>query len=381
MTLRQTAFHSRTAAHGATFAEYADYDFPSSYAADILDEYWACRERAVIIDLTPLRKVEVTGPGSGALLQATVTRDLRRLSDGDVVYTALCDADGNVVDDGTVFRFGSDRFRWIGYTDEDESWFAGHADRLGLEVSLENSTDRLHNLAVQGPLSREIMKSIVVTPAGRPSLTDLRWFTFTEGRLGEDGPEVLVSRTGYSGELGYEVWCHPDDGPVVFDTVYEAGADKGIALFGLDALDIVRIEAGLIFKGYEYDGSEDPFEAGIGFTVPKNKTDDYVGKEALARRRADPTRALVGLEIEAADPFVLGDRVISGGEDAGIVTSGTRSPVLDKNIALARVAVAYCEPGSRVQVERAGEEAGGERAGATVVRFPFYDPDKSRPRS
>ncbi len=380
MTLRQTAFHSRTAAHGATFAEYADYDFPSSYAADILEEYWACRERAVIIDLTPLRKVEVSGPGSEAVLQATVTRDLRRLSDGDVVYTSLCDDEGNLVDDGTVFRFGPERFRWIGYTDEDESWFAGHASRLGLEVSLENSTDRLHNLAVQGPESREIMKRIVVTPPGRPSLTDLRWFTFTEGRLGEDGPEVLVSRTGYSGELGYEVWCHPDDGPVVFDAVYEAGKDKGIALFGLDALDIVRIEAGLIFKGYEYEGTEDPFEAGIGFTVPKNKADDYVGKNALARRRAEPSRALVGLEIEAADPFVLGDPVLSGDEQVGIVTSGVRSPLLDKNIALSRVAVGHAGLGKEVEVERAGGEAGG-RAGATVVRFPFYDPDKTRPRS
>ena len=381
MTLRQTAFHSRTAAHGATFAEYADYDFPSSYAADILEEYWACRERAVIIDLTPLRKIEVTGPGSLALLQATVTRDLRRLSDGDVVYTSLCDEEGNLVDDGTVFRFGPDRFRWIGYTDEDESWFAGHADRLGLEVNLENSTDRLHNLAVQGPKSREIMQRIVVTPPGRPSLTDLKWFTFTEGRLGDGGPEVLVSRTGYSGELGYEVWCHPDDGPAVFDVVYEAGEDQGIALFGLDALDIVRIEAGLIFKGYEYDGTEDPFEAGIGFTVPKNKADEYVGSDALARRRANPTRKLVGLEIEAADPFVLGDPVVAGGEAVGMVTSGTRSPVLDKNIALARVGVAASELGTRVEVERAGDDAGGDRAGATVVRFPFYDPDKIRPRS
>jgi aminomethyltransferase len=378
VTLLETAFHSRTAAHGATFVEYAGYDFPSQYAADILEEYWACRQRAVIIDLTPLRKVEVSGPGSAAVLQATVTRDLTRLSDGDVVYTSLCDADGNLVDDGTVFRFGPDRFRWIGYTDEDEAWFAGHAERLGLEVSLENSTDQLHNLAVQGPESREIMNRIVVTPPGRTSLTDLTWFTFTEGQLGEGGPQVLVSRTGYSGELGYEIWCHPDDGPTVFDTVFEAGEDKGIGLLGLDALDIVRVEAGLIFKGYEYEGSEDPFEAGIGFTVPKNKADEYVGKTALAHRRANPTQALVGLEIDADAPFAHGDRVLAGGEPVGIVTSGVLSPVLDKNIALARVAIAHAGLGGHLDLERADDGAG---AGATVVRFPFYDPDKARPKS
>lgn len=376
MTLRQTAFHSRTAAHGATFAEYADYDFPTQYAEDILDEYWACRQHAVIIDLTPLRKIEVTGAGAGALLQATVTRNLQRLADGDVVYTALCDDDGNLVDDGTVFRFGPDRFRWIGYTDDDETWFAGHASRLGLDVHLENSTDNLHNLAVQGPESRDIMRRILVTPPDRPSLADLTWFSFTEGRLGEGGPDVLVSRTGYSGELGYEVWCHPDDGAVVFDTVFEAGGDIG--LLGLDALDIVRIEAGLIFKGYEYEGAEDPFEAGIGFTVPKNKDDEYVGKAAIARRRANPTQALVGLEIDAADAFAHGDAVVAGGETVGIVTSGARSPLLDKNLALARVGIEHAGLGGRLHVERAEDGGGAE---ATVVRFPFYDPDKTRPKS
>ncbi len=377
MTLRQTAFHSRTAAHGAVFNEYADYDFPSNYG-DVLTEYWACRRHAVIVDLTPLRKVEVTGPGSKAVLQATVTRDLDRLGDGDVVYTALCDEEGNVVDDGTVFRFGPEQFRWIGYTDEDEAWFADHAGRLGLEVHLENSTDRLHNIALQGPESRQIMQRIVVTPAGRPALDDLRWFTFTEGTLGENGPDVLVSRTGYSGELGYEIFCHPDDGPTVFDTVYEAGSDKSIGLLGLDALDIVRIEAGLIFKGYEYDGTEDPFEAGIGFTVPKNKNADYVGKQALQRRREHPTRRLVGLFVDSTEPFVTGDPVLAGGEACGIVTSGAVSPLLDKNLALARVTVENAELGTTLQVQRA---EGGEVAGATVERIPFYDPEKSKPKS
>lgn len=380
MTLRQTAFHRRTAALGARFDEYAGYDFPSQYAADVVDEYWACRQRAVVMDLTPLRKVEVTGPGAGAMLQAAVTRDLASLSDGQIVYTALCDEDGNVLDDGTVFRFGPDRFRWVGYTDDDEGWFKALAERLGLEVTLENSTDRVHNLAVQGPASREIMAGLVETPAGRPQVTDLTWFRFTEGRLGgEAGPEVLVSRTGYSGELGYEIWCHPDDGEAVWDAVFEAGEAHGLAPLGLDALDVVRIDAGLIFKGYEYEGAEDPFEAGIGFVVAKNKQDDYVGKAALSRRREHPTQALVGLEVAASDPVAHGDRVLAGGQPVGIVTSGAFSPVLGKNLALARVAVANRELGTQLEVERA--EGGAGPIAATVVRFPFYDPDKIRPRS
>jgi aminomethyltransferase len=378
MTLRRTAFHDRTAALGATFVEYADYDFPSQFADDPLDEYRACRERAIVIDLTPLRKVEVSGPGSFALLQAAVTRDLRRLSDGDVVYTALCDEGGNVIDDGTVFRFGPDRFRWIGYTDDDEDWFRRIAEAPGLDVTLENSTDRLHNFAVQGPLSRDIMTPVFFAGERGRAIGDLTWFTFTEGRIGApDGPEVLVSRTGYSGELGYEVWCHPDDGPAVWDAVWDAGEGKGLSPLGLDALDVVRVEAGLIFKGYEYEGGEDPFEAGIGFTVGRNKTDDYVGKAAVERRRDAPTKRLVGLELSGGEAPAHGDEVLHNGEAVGTVTSGIVSPFVGSPIALARVALPASEPGTALHVR----PAEGEPVGATVVRFPFYDPDKTRPKS
>ncbi len=380
MTLRQTAFKSSIASMGATFDEYAGYEFAYRYSGDILAEYWACRRRAAVIDLTPLRKVEVSGRGAGALLQAVVTRDLSRLSDGHIVYTALCDDEGNVIDDGTVFRFEPDRFRWVGYTDEDEDWFRAHADRLGLEVRLENSTDRIHNIAVQGPRSRDLVTGLIEPAPGRPAVTDLEWFRFTEGNLGgADGPAVLLSRTGYSGELGYEVWCHPDDGPAVWDAVFEAGKPLGVGPLGLDALDPLRIEAGLIFKGYEYEGEEDPFEAGIGFVVSRTKSDDFVGKAALARRRKDPSAVFIGLEVDDADPLAHGDHVVMGDGVVGVVTSAALSPVLERNLAFARVDVAHGGLGARLEVERAGAEPG--RIPARVVRIPFYDPDKTRPRS
>ncbi len=380
MTLRQTAFKSSIASMGATFDEYAGYEFAYRYSGDILAEYWACRRRAAVIDLTPLRKVEVSGRGAGALLQAVVTRDLSRLSDGHIVYTALCDDEGNVIDDGTVFRFEPDRFRWVGYTDEDEDWFRAHADRLGLEVRLENSTDRIHNIAIQGPRSRDLVTGLIEPAPGRPAVTDLEWFRFTEGNLGgADGPAVLLSRTGYSGELGYEVWCHPDDGPAVWDAVFEAGKPLGVGPLGLDALDPLRIEAGLIFKGYEYEGEEDPFEAGIGFVVSRTKSDDFVGKAALARRRKDPSAVFIGLEVDDADPLAHGDHVVMGDGVVGVVTSAALSPVLERNLAFARVGVAHGGLGARLEVERAGAEPG--RIPARVVRIPFYDPDKTRPRS
>jgi aminomethyltransferase len=149
-----------------------------------------------------------------------------------------------------------------------------------------------------------------------------------------------------------------------------------MAALGLDALDLVRVDAGLIFKGYEYEGAEDPFEAGIGFVVTKGKQDDFVGKAALARRREQPTQALVGLEVEGADPVAHGDAVMSGDAEVGIVTSGTFSPGLQKNLALARVRTGHTGLGGNLEVQSSGSSLG-----ATVVRFPFYDPDKSRPRS
>ena len=247
------------------------------------------------MDLSPLRKWEVLGPDAEALVQHAVTRDIRRLSVGQVVYTALCNETGGMIDDATVFRLGEDNFRFIGGDEYDGVWLKELAGRLGLKAFVKPSTDQLHNLAVQGPESREIMKKLVWAPPTQPSIEELKWFRFLIGRFGGyDGIPVVVSRTGYTGELGYEVFCHPDDGPAVWDAVREAGEGHGLRPLGLDALDMIRIEAGLIFAGYEFDDQVDPFEAGIGFAVKLESEDDFVGKEALVERSAHPQRRLVG---------------------------------------------------------------------------------------
>jgi aminomethyltransferase len=195
-----------------------------------------------------------------------------------------------------------------------------------------------------------------------------------------NGPPILVSRTGYTGELGYEVWCHPKDASTVWDKIWEAGRAYGLTPLGLEALDILRIESGLIFAGYEFDDQIDPFEAGIGFTVDlKTKEDDFIGKKALLGRREHPQRVLVGLELEGNEPAAHGDCVHVGRGQVGVITSGTRSPILRKNIALCRVAVEHSQIGTELEV---GQLDGHQkRIPATVVRFPFYDPEKKRPRS
>jgi aminomethyltransferase len=224
------------------------------------------------------------------------------------------------------------------------------------------------------------VKTIVWTPPSQTALEDIRWFRFTIARVGTyDGIPIVVSRTGYTGELGYEVWCHPGDGPAVWDAIWEAGGEHGLTPLGLEALDMLRIEAGLVFAGYEFDDQVDPYEAGIGFAVDLRTDDDFVGRAALEERSAHPQRALVGLELSGSETAGHGDAVYVGRQRVGVVTSGTRSPILKKNVALARVAVQYAELGTGLEVGKL--DGLQKRIAATVVRFPFYDPDKTRPRS
>jgi aminomethyltransferase len=294
----------------------------------------------------------------------------------------MCYDTGGMIDDCTLFRLGAGNFRWIGGTDAGGIWLREQAAKLGLgNVWVKSSTDQLHNIAVQGPNSRVLLREIIWTPPAQPSLDELAWFRFAIGRIGHaDGIAVIVSRTGYTGELGYEVWCHPKDAAAVWDAVWTAGQAHGLIPLGLEGLDMLRIEAGLIFAGTEFDDQTDPFEAGIGFTVPlKSKDDDFIGKAALLRRQAQPQRVLVGLELAGDEPAAHGDCIHVGRQQVGVVTSGCRSPILRKTIALARVAVEHAALGTELEVGKL--DGHQKRLPATVVRFPFYDPEKTRVRA
>jgi aminomethyltransferase len=375
---RDTGFRPRTGELTGRFTDYNGYWLPTAYDNHgAVDEYWACRERAAIMDLSPLRKWEVLGPDAEELLQSTMTRDIRRLADGQVVYTALCNDTGGMIDDGTVFRLQPTNFRFVGGSEWDGVWLRDQAERRGLQVWIKESTDELHNVAVQGPTSRDLLKPLIWTAPTQTPFAELGWFRFSVARVGgPQGLPLIVSRTGYTGELGYELFCHPKDAPALWDAVLGAG---DVTPLGLEALDMLRIEAGLVFAGAEFDDQVDPFEAGIGFTVPKAKEDDYVGKDALAERREHPQRRLVGLELEGNEPASHADCVHVGRHQVGVITSGTRSPVLKKNIALCRMNVRYAEIGTEVEVGKL--DGFQKRIPATVVRFPFYDPDKTRPRA
>ncbi len=377
---RETAFHARTSELTKSFVEYRGYWLPHCFNNEgPIAEYWACREKLAIMDLSPLRKWEVLGPDAELLMQRAVTRDIRKLAVGQVVYTALCNETGGMIDDATVFRMGDNNFRFVGGDEYDGVWLKEIAERDGLRAWVKPSTDELHNVAFQGPESRAALAEIVWTPPTQPSLEELKWFRFLVGRIGSyDGIPIVVSRTGYTGELGYEVWCHPSDGPAVWDALWEVGAPRGMKPLGLGALDMLRIESGLIFAGYEFDDQVDPFEAGIGFTVALGD-EDFIGREALIERKEHPQRRLVGLELEGNEVAGHGDEVYVGRRRVGVVTSGTRSPLLRSSIALCRMNVGYAEIGTEVEVGKL--DGLQKRIPAQVVRVPFYDPEKKRPRS
>jgi aminomethyltransferase len=379
---RQTAFHDHFAKLTRDFVEYKGFWLPNSFPdCDATEGYWACRSGVVAMDLSALRKFEVTGPDAEALLNWVLTRNVEKLGVGQVVYSAMCYPHGGMIDDGTLFRLGPQAFRWIGGTDEGGTWMREQAETLGLNVMIRSSTDQMHNLAVQGPKSRDLMSAIIWTRPHQPSVQDLGWFRFTVGRIGgPEGAPVVVSRTGYTGELGYEIFCHPKDGGTVFDAVWQAGVPLGLKPMGLTGLDLVRIEAGLVFAGYDFSDQTDPFEAGIGFTVPlKSKTADFVGRAALERRKATPSRKFVGLEIDGASVPAHGDCLRIGRAQIGEICSAMRSPGLGKTIALARVDLAHADPGTEIEVGQLDGHL--KRLPARITPFPHYDPTKERPRS
>ena len=293
----------------------------------------------------------------------------------------MCYEHGVMIDDGTVFRLGDNNFRWIGGDDASGIWLRQQAEKMGYKAWVRSSTDQLHNIAVQGPMSRDILKEIIWTAPRQPAIGELEWFRFAVGRIGHfEGVPVVVSRTGYTGELGYEIFCHPKDAVAVYDAVAAAGEKYGLTPMGLAALDMVRIEAGLIFAHYEFDDTTDPFEAGIGFTVPlKSKTDDFIGREALIRRKEHPRHVMVGLDIDSGDPASHGDGLYIGRAQVGVVTSSTRSPILKKTIALARVEAMYATPGTQLEIGKL--DGHQKRLPATVVTLSHYDPQKTPPRS
>ncbi|HSL32851.1 MAG TPA: aminomethyltransferase family protein [Candidatus Limnocylindrales bacterium] len=395
-----TAFHPATAPlnRKQQWREWSGY-FASSVYADAHDiEYNAIREAAALIDVSPLYKYTVAGPDAVTLVDRVITRDATKLEPGRVVYTPWCDEHGKVVDDGTVHRLDDGSFRWTA-ADPQLRWLRMNA--TGLDVTIDDVSEAVAAVALQGPFSRAVLEA-----ATGADFADLRYFRRRPAKLkaGRRRIAIDVSRTGYTGDLGYELWAAADDAVAVWDALAAAGRPYGIRPAGMLALDVVRLEAGLILLEVDYTSARhamnpeqnySPSEIGLGRLVSFDKA-DFVGRLALERERAagGPARRLIGLELDwydieglfsaqglppAISPVV--DRsprpVFVGGRQIGRATSVGWSPILKKAIALASVPPSHEPLGSRVDVEWTVEGRRGRVAG-TVVELPFLDLERKR---
>ncbi|MFL5675272.1 MAG: aminomethyltransferase family protein [Chloroflexota bacterium] len=391
-----TPFHPRTSPLNTKmqWREWSGY-FASSVYADAHDiEYNAIREAAALIDVSPLYKYLVSGPDALRLVDRVVTRDATKLPVGGVIYTPWCDEHGKVVDDGTVHRLDDRLYRWTA-ADPQLRWLRQNS--AGLDVTITEETEATAALALQGPLSRDVLEA-----ATGESFDDLRYFRRRPSKVGK--VKIDVSRTGYTGDLGYELWIPTEGAVKVWDALMKAGAAYGIRPAGMLALDVVRLEAGLVLIEVDYTSARhamnpeqnySPGEIGLGRLVNFDKG-DFVGRLALEReaKNGGPERRLVGLQLDWDDIDGLYDAqglppaisasvdrspvpVFAGGRQVGRATSHGWSPILKQAIALASVPPAQEAIGTRLAVEWSVEGRRG-RVGATVVELPFLDLERKR---
>ncbi len=391
-----TAFHPRTSGLNSKMAwgEWSGY-FAAAVYADFHDiEYNAIREQAALIDVSPLYKYAVTGPDAARLVDRVMTRDVSKLRVGRVFYTPWCNEDGKVVDDGTVTRRAEREFFWTA-ADPSYRWLVLNA--AGLDVEIEDVSEQIAGVALQGPRSRMVLEA-----ASRAEWADLAYFGHRRTEIG--GADVHVTRTGYTGDLGYEVWVPVDAAVDVWDALWEAGEPHGIRPAGIHALDVSRVEAGLILIEADYTSARhaitqeqmySPFEIGLGRLVDLGKT-SFVGHHALEleQRRGGPARRLVGLDLEwsgiealyakhdlppQVSPYVNRDPVpvYRSGTQVGRATSIAWGPTIKRMVGFGSLPPALAAPGTRVSVEWSVEGERG-KAGATVVELPFLDLERRR---
>lgn len=372
---------------------WAGFLVASAYEMSHEREYHAIRSSAALFDVSPLRKYHIAGRDATRLLDRVVTRSVAACQPCQVVYTPWCDTRGKVVDDGTLHRLGEEQYR-LTSAEPNLAWL--HDNARGMQVSLQDASDSVAALSLQGPLSRTILEH-----AAERDLAGLKYFRLTNATIG--GASVAISRTGYTGDLGYEIWMDAADALGVWDALIVAGSPYGITPAGMLALDIARIEAGLILLDVDYISARkamipaqlsSPFELSLGWTVKLDKQ-TFNGQRALRADKAEgPAWHFVGLEVEwtalerlheaigltphlSATASRVSVPVYADGRQVGYATSSTWSPLLKRYIALAHLEAAAASPGRSVEFEITVEHR-RQRAAARVAKLPFFDPERKR---
>jgi len=386
-----TAFHERTfpLCQSLNYREWSGYYTVSVYEVHHEHEYNAIRNAAALIDISPLYKYLVTGKDATKLVNRVITRDIRKVSVGQVIYCCWCDEQGKVIDDGTITRLDENKYRWTA-ADPSLRWFRQNG--IGMDVQVEDISEKAAALALQGPTSGKLLKSVA-----EADIANLRYFRVTHGKIA--GVPVDISRTGYTGDLGYEIWVPWNEAVKVWDAVMETGKRFDIHAAGMLALDVARVEAGLLLIEVDYTSSKkalipsqqySPFELGFGKMVHLNK-ENFIGKAALEQdQKQGVARQFVGLEIDWTEvearyeTFGLTPAapsqasrvavpVYCGEKQVGKATSTTWSPVLKKMIALASIETSHAKLGARLQIEIT-IEAIRQKVTAKIVKMPFFSP-------
>lgn len=385
-----TPFHERTFAlcESLNYREWSGYYTVSAYETHHDHEYHAIRDSAALIDISPLFKYIVSGVDAAALVDRVVPRDVSRLKVGQVWYTTWCDEQGKVIDDGTVSRLDEHRFRWTA-ADPTLRWLRQNAH--GLDVRIEDVSERVAALALQGPMSAQVLAA-----AAEADIAALRYFHVTGGRI--DGVPVDISRTGYTGDLGYEIWIPEESALTVWDALAREGVAYGMKPAGMLALDIARVEAGLLLIDVDFHGSRKatipsqmytPYEMGLGRQVNLDK-ERFIGRAALAvQQKHGVPRMIVGLDVDWREVEALHEKVglvplapaaasrqavpvYSGGRQVGRATTTAWSPTLKRLIAIATVDAPHYRTGTRLEFEFT-VDARRHPVAATVVQMPFLD--------
>ena len=386
-----TAFHERTfgLCRSLSYREWSGYYTVSSYETHHEHEYNAIRNAAALIDISPLFKYMITGEDATQFVNRVITRDIKKVAVGQVIYCCWCDEQGKVIDDGTITRLEENKYRWTA-ADPSLRWFRQNA--LNMDAQIEDISERTAALALQGPTSGTLLKSVA-----EADIANLKYFRMTSGKIA--GVPVDISRTGYTGDLGYEIWVPWSDAVKVWDALMDKGKQFDIHAAGMLALDVARVEAGLLLIEVDYSSSKkalissqkySPYELGFEKMVHLQK-ENFVGKAALERdHKQGVPRQLVGLEIDwneveaRYDKFGLSPAAPSQasrvpvplyleGKQVGKATTTTWSPVLKKLIALASVDTAHAKLGTKLQMEIT-IEAMRQNVTAQVVKLPFFNP-------
>jgi aminomethyltransferase len=347
--------------YGAKTIDFGGWDLPVQFSS-IKEEHEAVRTKAGLFDVSHMGEVEVRGADSLAFLQKIATNDVSLLKTGGAQYTAMCYEDGGTVDDLLIYKKADNDYLLVinaSNIDKDIEWLT---ENINGDVTIKNISNEVALLALQGPIAQQVLQKLTET-----DLTEIKFFKFKDG-VKVAGVNSLVSRTGYTGEDGFEIYCASEDAIVLWEKILEAGKEDGVLPCGLGARDTLRFEAILPLYGQELSKDITPIEAGIGFAVKPNKEADFNGKAVLKEQKENgPARKLVGIELIEKGIPRHGYEVFANGEQIGVVTTGTQSPTLKKNIGLALLKAEFTALGTEVEVQ-----IRKKRLKAKVVATPFY---------